>query len=95
MLRWLKELLRNLFGDSIASALGGAGLSLVTAAVMIPLVTTALNAAVSAIGGISADVLSVILLFGFGEAISIIGSAMLTRLVIGAGRVGVKKAASA
>lgn len=94
MLRWLKELLRNVFGDSIASALGGAGLSLVTAAVMIPLVTTALNTAASSIGGITGDVLNVILLFGFGEAISIIGSAMLTRMVIGSGRVGVKRASA-
>lgn len=92
MLKWLSILLKNLFGDGIARVLGGAGLSLVTGAVALPLITTALNAAASAIGGIGGDVLNVALLFGFGEALSIMGTAMLTRAAMGATRVGVKRA---
>ena len=95
MRSWLSNLLRELFGESIARALGGAGLALTTGAVMIPLVTTSLNAAASAIGGIGGDALQVVLLFGFGEALSIVGAAMLTRLAMGATRVGIKKAAGA
>jgi hypothetical protein len=93
MLKWLSVLLKNLFGDGVARLLGGAGLSLVTGAVALPLITTALNAASAAIGGIGADVLNVALLFGFGEAMSIIGTAMLTRAAMGATRVGIKRAA--
>lgn len=95
MRSWLSNLLRELFGESIARALGGAGLALTTAAVLIPLVTTALNAAAAALAGIGGEILQVILLFGFGEALSIVGAASLTRLMMGAGRVGIKKAAGA
>lgn len=92
MLKWLSLFLKNLFGDGVARVLGGAGLSLVTGAVALPLITTALNGAASAIGGIGADVLNVALLFGFGEALSIMGTAMLTRVAMGASRVGIRKA---
>lgn len=93
MLKWLSILLKNLFGEAGARVLGGAGLSLVTGAVALPLITTALNAAASAIGGIGGDVLNVALLFGFGEALSIMGTAMLTRAAMGATRAGLKRAA--
>lgn len=71
-----------------------AGLSLVSAAVLIPLVTGALDMAASAMSGVPGDMLSVINLFGFGEALSILGSAMLTRVTIASATVGVKKAAN-
>lgn len=93
MLKYLSQLLKNLLGDSLARVLGGAGLSLVSMAALVPLVTTALNAAASAVGGIGGDVLNVILLFGFGEAMSVMGAAMLTRMSIQAASVGLKKAA--
>lgn len=92
MLNWLSVLLKNLFGEGVARVLGGAGLSLVTGAVALPLITTALNTAASKIGGIGGDVLSVALLFGFGEALSIMGTAMLTRAAMGATRAGIKRA---
>ncbi len=44
--------------------------------------------------GVPGDMLSVINLFGFGEALSILGSAMLTRVTIASATVGVKKAAN-
>lgn len=92
MLKWLSIFLKNLFGDGVARVLGGAGLSLVTGAVALPLITTALNTAVAKIGGIGGDVLNVALLFGFGEALSIMGTAMVTRAAMGATRVGIKRA---
>ncbi|KRG64253.1 hypothetical protein ABB26_08710 [Stenotrophomonas humi] len=92
MLKWLSLLLKNLLGDGVGRVLGGAGLSLVTGAVALPLITTAMNTAASKIGGIGGDVLNVALLFGFGEALSIMGTAMLTRAAMGATRVGIKRA---
>lgn len=92
MRSWLATLLKNLFGDSVARVLGGAGLSLATAALLLPAITSALNAAASGINGIPSDVLNVALLFGFGEAMSLIGSAMLTRVAMNSTRLGLKKA---
>lgn len=92
---WLRNLLQSLFGDSVARILSGAGLSLVSAAVLVPLVTTLLNQAASAMGGVPGDMLSIIGMFGFGEALSIIGSAMLTRLAVNSTSIGIKKASSA
>lgn len=95
MRSFLATLLRNLFGESIARALGGAGLSIATAAILIPAVTTALTAAAAAVGGIAADMLNVALLFGFGEAISILGTAMITRITLNSTKIGLRKASGA
>lgn len=95
MRSWLSNLLRELFGESIARALGGAGLALTSAAVLIPLVTTALNAAAAALAGVGGEILQVALLFGIGEGLSIVGAAALTRLVMGSSKVGLKKAVGA
>jgi Protein of unknown function (DUF2523). len=92
MRSWLGNLLRELFGDSIARVLGGAGLSLTTAAVLIPLVTTALNQAADALAGVGGEILQLALLFGIGEAMSIVGSAVLTRMAMTAGSIGIRKA---
>jgi hypothetical protein len=92
VLKWFSVLLKNLFGDGVARLLGGAGLTLVTGAVMLPMVTTALNTAAHSIGGIGGGLLDVVLLLGIGEAMSIIGSAMLTRLAMNSTRVGLKRA---
>lgn len=94
MRSFFATLMKNLFGESIARALGGAGISLVSAAIMLPFVTAALNGAAASIGGIPADILNVMLLAGVGEIMSITGSAMLTRVAMGAGKIGLKKAAS-
>lgn len=92
MRSWLSGLLKNLFGESIARALGGAGLSIATAAILIPAMTTALSTAAAAVGGIGADMLNVALLFGFGEILSIIGTAMITRITLNSTKLGLKKA---
>ena len=95
MLKYISLLLKNLLGDAFARVLTGAGLSMVSMAALLPLVTTALNAAASAVGGIGGDLLNVILLFGFGEALSVMGAAMLTRMSIQAATFGIKKASNA
>lgn len=92
MFKNLRLLLEKLFGDSIARMLQGAGLSLATTAALLPLLTTALNLAASRLGGMPGDVLALVGLSGVGEALSIIGSAMLTRFAMGAASVGLKKA---
>lgn len=92
MRSWFAGLLKTLFGESIARALGGAGISVVSAAIMLPAMTTALNAAAAAMGG-AGDILDVAMLFGLGEAMSIMGSAMLTRLAMNSGKLGLRKAA--
>lgn len=92
MRSFIATLFKNLFGESIARALGGAGISLVSAAVMLPFISAALNAAASGLGGVPGDLLNVMLLCGVGECLSIVGSAMLTRVAMDAGKVGLKKA---
>lgn len=94
MRSWLATLLRNLLGDSVGRVLSGGGLALATGALMIPLLTTALSAVSSAFGGITGDILDVALMFGTGEGLSIIGSAMLTRVTINSAAVGLRKAAT-
>lgn len=91
MLRWIKELLRNLVGDSIATALMGGGLALVSFAALSAVLIGALNQAASAFAGIGGDVLNILLLGGLGEVLSIIGSAMLTRVAITSAGLGIRK----
>lgn len=89
MLRWLKELLRNLVGDSIATALMGGGLALVSYAALSTMLVGALDAAAAGFGGLPGDMLSVLLLGGAGEILSILGTAMLTRLAITSASLGI------
>ncbi|CAO3300486.1 MULTISPECIES: DUF2523 domain-containing protein [Stenotrophomonas] len=91
---WLAAFLVQLLGNSLARVLTGAGLGLATGAALLPLVKSALNLVVSYWGGISGDLANVLLLAGAGEAITIVGSAMVTKVVIDAGKVAVQKAAS-
>lgn len=93
MRSWLATLLRNLFGDSVARVLGGAGISIVTGAILMPLVSGALNSAAAAIAGIGGDMLQVMLLGGIGEILSITGAAMMTRMALASTKLGLKKAA--
>ncbi|HHW4679770.1 MAG TPA: DUF2523 domain-containing protein [Xylella sp.] len=94
MLNWFAIFFRALFGHAVARVLVGAGLALVTTASLVPLVTSALNLVVSNMSGIPADLLNVVLLMGFGQALSIIGSAILTRLALQALYVSVVKSVS-
>lgn len=89
----MKSLLQSLFGDAIARMLSGAGMSVVSFAAILPVVTAALNLCASSIGGLPSDVASLMLLSGAGECVSIIGSATLTRMAINAAQVGITKGA--
>lgn len=89
----MKALLQSLFGDSIARMLGGAGLSVISMAALIPVVLTALNLVSSRINGIAGDLASLALLSGLGEGLSIIGSAIMARMAISSAGVGIGKAA--
>jgi hypothetical protein len=93
MLSWLKALLRNLVGDSIATALLGGGLALVSYGALSVLLTGALDSAADAFGGLPGDMLNILLLGGLGQILSILGSAMLTRLAITSASLGIRRRA--
>lgn len=69
-------------GGAIARFLVGAGLSLVIFVGIEAGVTALLDMSVAAIAGLQADVLQLALLSGIGEAISIIGAAILSRVAL-------------
>lgn len=91
---WLAAFLVQLLGNSLARVLTGAGLGLATGAAPLPLVKGALNLITQKWSGIAADLANVMLMAGAGEAITMIGSAIVTKVVIDAGKVAVQKAAS-
>lgn len=90
-LPWLGSLLAGLLGTAGARVLSGLGLGLVTYAVLTPMVLSALNAARNLTSGMTSSVLQVVLLSGIGEAITMIGAAIMTRTAIDAGRVAIRK----
>lgn len=90
----LLSVLKWAMGGLIARMLVGAGLTLVGYVSFVPLVMTGLNQLNSALGGLPADMLQVLLLGGLGEVLSIIGSAMLTRVSLLAGLAGLARVAS-
>lgn len=91
---WLASFLTSLLGNGIARLLTGAGLGLATGAALLPLVKAGLNLIVQKFNGIGADLANVLLMCGVGEAITIIGSGIVTKVMIDAGKVAVQKAAS-
>lgn len=78
----MKGLLKALFGDAIARMLSGAGMSVVSFAALLPLVQGALTLTVQHINSLPGDIAAIALLGGLGEAVSIIGSCILTRMAI-------------
>ncbi len=94
MLSWFKTLMTALLGQSIARGLTGAGLALTVGALLTPVVTGGLNTVVSYAGNIPSNILQVMLLGGFGEVLSIVGTAMVTRVAMQSTSIGLKKAAA-
>ncbi|AVY66703.1 MULTISPECIES: DUF2523 family protein [Xanthomonas translucens group] len=88
----MKALLQSLFGDALARILSGAGLSVISYAAITPVVLGALNLVATRINGLAADVASLALMSGTGEAMTIVGSAIMARMAINAAGVGVGKA---
>ena len=78
----LFELLKYWGEGGIARLMTGAGLSFVVFAGLEVLVVNQLEDAVSNIRSLPADVVKVLLLVGGGEFLSIIGSAILTRVAL-------------
>lgn len=91
-MQYLGALLANLLGGGVASLLLGAGMAVTTYAVSKPLVMSALDQAAGAMSGMGGDILQVALIAGLGEVLSILGSAIATRLGISAGRVALTRA---
>lgn len=75
----LLEGIASIFGTSVQRLLVGSGFALVTGVAFYAAIENALNAVTGSIAGITGDLLSIILLAGTGDAISIIGAAVLTR----------------
>lgn len=90
----LGALLAGLLGTSLAKILTGAGLSIASYAALSTAITVMLNSVVGSFANLSADLANMVLLMGVGEAISIIGAAMLTRAGLAAASLGLKRAAT-
>lgn len=83
MLRSLFVFLRRLFGSGfIANILAGAGLGLVSFGGLSLALNGALSLVVSYFNGVPSDIAAIVLLMGFGTALSIVGSALLVRAAI-------------
>lgn len=91
---WLAALLTQLLGSAVARVATGAGIGLVTFAALTPIVLSAMNEISARMGGIESAVLNIMLLSGAGPALSMIGSAIVARVAIEAGKIGLKKVAS-
>ncbi|QQQ03667.1 DUF2523 family protein [Lysobacter enzymogenes] len=88
---WLGALLASLLGTAASRVLTGVGVGLVTYAALTPVISSALTIARNATAGITASVLQICLIAGLGDCISALGSALLTRAAISAGRVALAK----
>ena len=88
---WLVTLLTSLVGSFLGRVLSGAGLGLVTFAALTPVVLSALNKGAQKFNGITGTVLNIMLLSGLGVGLSIIGSAIVARVAVEAGKVAVSK----
>ncbi|CAN7347611.1 DUF2523 family protein [Pseudoxanthomonas sp. LjRoot168] len=78
-------------GGFIARTLVGAGLTIVGYVAFVPLLEYGLDQLNNALGGMAADVLNVLLLGGLGDIITIIGSAMMTKISLLAGLAGLAR----
>jgi len=85
------SLLQKTLGNSAARVLTGAGLSVASYGAITVAISTALSALTSSFSALPSAMLNIILLAGVGQAISIIGAAMLTRAAINSATVGLTK----
>lgn len=80
----LMTVMKWTLGSFIARILTGAGMAVATYAVLTPLILSALELAAQSL---QSDILVLARIAGVGDALSIIGSAMLTRISLVAGAV--------
>lgn len=78
-------------GNLFANLLVGGGLGLISYGGISLAITTALTVVQSYVGGLTADAFGVVMLMGFGQALSMIGSALLVRAAIASAGVGIGK----
>lgn len=78
-------------GRSGATVLIGSGLSLASFAAITAATTSMLTAAVGYFGDLPQAVLQLVLLAGTGQALSMLGAALLTRAAIQAANLGLTK----
>ncbi len=91
MLRSLFVFLRNLLGETVARVLTGGGLALISFAGLSALFLGALDLIRGYASGISGDMFNVLLLFGFGEAMTLIGTGVMTRAGLQAATLGLTR----
>lgn len=87
----LQAVLGGIAGSLGTRVLVGTGLALAVATGLDVLVSNSLSFVVAQFSGLPANIGSIVLLFGLGEALSILGAALLTRAVLAAALVGVAK----
>ncbi|QDS16168.1 DUF2523 domain-containing protein [Xanthomonas arboricola] len=88
---WLAALLTQLLGSAVARIATGAGIGLVTVAALTPVILSALNQAATRFSGIPSAVANIMLLSGMGVGMSMVGSAILTRVAIEAGKISLQR----
>lgn len=91
MPRGIGGILEKVLGNSAARVLTGAGLSVASYGAITVAITASLGALTSSFSALPSAMLNIILLSGAGQAISIIGAAMLTRAAINSAAVGLTK----
>lgn len=87
----LTKILFFVIGGLISRTLVGAGLTIVGYVAFVPLLENGLSMINSALAGMAADMFNVLMLGGLGEVLSVIGSALLTRISLLAGLAGLAR----
>ncbi|KFN42139.1 hypothetical protein N789_14650 [Arenimonas oryziterrae DSM 21050 = YC6267] len=86
--------MRKLLGSSGARLLTSMGISVASYAGLTVAMTAALNAVAAGVGGLPSAVANIMLLMGFGQALSIIGAAFMTKAAIQSSSLGFTKTSS-
>lgn len=84
-------MLTSLFGSLGARVLSGAGISIASYALIMPVILTALNLADNAFSGLPAAVVQLLAMSGIGSAFSIIASALIAKAAMDHQQIGFLK----
>lgn len=94
MFKGLGSLGRRLLGESGARMLAGAGISVASYAALAAALTAALSGATSTFSGVPSIAANLMMMCGVGEALSIIGAAMMTKAAMQSSALGLTKTAA-
>ncbi len=78
----LQTIMAWIIGSNVAKLFAGVGVAIVSQVFLTGYINDALSAIVGQTNGLSADVLNIFKMLGFGQFLSILGSAFLTRVTI-------------